>query len=150
MIREKSLSAFDPPFVARGRASGRVGSLPDSRSESLLPRAPFRGLQRVEFLFFLDDCAFEMSGEVAGAAVPLVGGFWHYGTEDALGEVLCPGATLALIDDRIAPAAVEGATFSGHERTLGAVLHGYALHGSFLLGDTGVGHSVPSHYNLQL
>ena len=128
-------------FSYTGKGGGLpegLDPLPDSSSESLLlPGAPFRGLQRVEFLFFLGDSFLEVSGEIAGPTVPLRGGFRDYRAKGALVKFFCPGATLALLDDRVAPAAVEIATFSGHERTLGALLHGYALHGSFLLGDAG-------------
>jgi hypothetical protein len=69
--------------------------------------------------------------EVAGAASPLHSGIRGYGAEDPFIEGPCPGATLALFDDRMASAAVERAPFSGHKSTLGALLERNALHGSF-------------------
>jgi hypothetical protein len=83
------------------------------------------------------NLAFDVGSEVAGASCPLDGGLGSHGAEGPVGEVLCPGATLAVIDDRMATAAVKGAPFTGHERAFRAVLKRYALHGSFLLGSVG-------------
>jgi hypothetical protein len=69
-----------------------------------------------------------VGGCVASAPLPLGSGVGSYGTEDPFRKILCPGATLTLVDDRMAPAAVEIAPFSGHERTLDATLQSCALH----------------------
>jgi len=113
------------------------------RTSLFVCSSPLRGLEGVDFVAFPVRGAFKVSGEVASASVPLDGGMGGYCAESAFGEALSPGATLALIDDRVALAAVEIAPFSGHERTLDTLFQRYALHGFFLSSDLGMGGIPP-------
>jgi hypothetical protein len=79
-------------------------------------------------LILFNGFPFKMGGKIAGASNPFCFGVRCYGAESPFGGGYCPGTALALIDDRMATAAIEIAPFSCHESALDTLFQGYALH----------------------
>jgi len=79
-------------------------------------------------LVLFGDFAFKVGGEITFSTGPLCGGSWSDCAEDTFRRGQYAGTTLALIDDRMATAAVEIAPFICHECALDTLFQGYALH----------------------
>lgn len=88
----------------------------------------FGSFKGIEFLADFSFCSFNMSGEITWTCDPFDRRFRGDCTEGLGTNSLCPVTTLALLDDRMALAAVEIATFSCHKCALNACLLCYALH----------------------
>jgi hypothetical protein len=69
-----------------------------------------------------------MGSEITGSACPFDGGVWGYCAVCAILKRGRSGTALAGFDDRMTPAAVEIAPFSGHKCTFDTLFQGYALH----------------------